>query len=687
MEKELEINEPDTERKISREELLTLVAEAEQIKRQFRNCDNYKKEKDILKDARRSVDYYEGRQWNDYKGRVSFEKPTLNFIQNMTDGKESSILQKTYKPIFVIDDDQASSDKVTKFSEWQMKEMGQDDLNRRMVHDGLLKGTYIVYFYWDEDAVGSAGITDGALQAVTVDIDDFAVANPRETDVQKQEYIIIRSRESVASIKKQCDFLSEKEKEMYITATHYNSIYSNDVEQTGEALTDVYLKFFRQNGEVYFEKATEQIVFQKATSINPLTNFEAMENSKPEFDLPESEEGNPKDNLYKYDPVNREMMTINKTEYTQEEQFEHKFMARQYPVIVDSFIQRNNCIFGVSFVSQLIALQKITNQLVTTQVISAAKQTLPTIVVKEGALGTSSIDSTKAGGILVDHSPVGVDGIKVLNTGSMPTSHYELAQSLISLTKDVWRASDVLDDGRNIPSGMSGYAINQLLQVQDKPIAQWQQVMSRTIAKEGKILEMFYKLYYRNKRYSVSLSDAELISRNQGKDLSELSHSTTDIFNGNEYLDTPFNVTVEVCESAKYSEVMLTSTLETLFLNGTIEKISPEYLMIWAELVPDYVFPKKNEFRMLLQQKINGVISQLEAQVQQDQQQLQYFQAVIQQASAQNTALQNEFKNTTEIYNAKIKEAQNQVKMAGESMERQHKRESATTSQRNEKVS
>ena len=640
-----------------------LRLDAINIKTEFNNCNSFKEAKGILKDAKRAVEFYEGRQWDEYKGKISIEKPVMNFIQNTTDGKAASILQKTYKPIFIIDDDKASSDTVTKFSEWQMKEMNQEDLNKRMVYDGLIKGTYIVYFYWDEDSIGQAGSIEGALNAITIDLQDFAVANPNEKDVQKQEWIIIRSRESLKSIKESATAVSEQEIEDIVHPNSYESYYKNDIEQGGEEMVTVYLKFFRQNGEVYFEKSTDEIVFQEPRSINPLTNLEALrKKQEAEKEKPNNLEAT--EDVYEQDAVNREMMASDlENEYTVEEQMRNKFMARFYPVTVDSFIDRNNCIFGCSFTAQLIPIQKSVNQLITTQLISAAKQSMPTIVVKEGALGSSTIDMSKAGGVLIDRYQGG-DGIKVLNTGSMPTAHYELAQSLITLTKDVWRASEVLDDGRKIPSGMSGYAINQLLQIQDKPIAQWQQVLSRTIAKEGRILEMFYKLYYRNKTFSAKLSDAELLKTHPNGDLNELAHSVTDTFNGADYLDTPFSVTIEVCESAKYSEVMLTTTLETLFLNGTIEKISPEYLMMWTELVPDWVFPKKDEFRTLLKQKMDGLISQLQNQNAQ-------LQQMLQQSAAMQTAMKQEFSQKIEAQNAQLKQASNLVRMAGQSNDRQ----------------
>lgn len=633
-----------------------LKQEAILIKRQFDACTQYKETKGILKGARRSVDFYEGRQWLDLKTKLPFEKPILNITQNMVDDKQASINSKIFKINYSVSGDEASTKNVTRFAEYQMKEMGQAQLERRGTKDGLLKGTLIWYFWWNEDKVGLNGSTEGALEASVVDVANIAVSNPNEKDLQKQDYIIIRSRQSVKTVRECCSILDDREKEQYILPTNFLGVYTKDTEQTSEENTYVYLKFFRQDNEVYFEKCTDDIVFQEPVSLNPLTNMEAYETEN---------KNEHADEIYETDGVNRGMMDIPNS-YTEEEMYENKLKATLYPVVMRSFIERDGCIFGISFAEQIIPIQKVINQMVATTVLTAIKAPMPTVIVKEGALGTSSVDLSRAGGVIVDRSPQGTDGIKVLNTGSVPTTHYELAQSLISLTKDVYRANDILNDGRNISSGMSAIAIQQLTAIQEKPVAQWQEALSSAIEDEARILEMFYKLFYRNKQFSYKMSDAELLKTQmesgQAVDpmaVNNISNYQEGMFNGTDYLDTPFNVIVEVGEGAKYSELMLTSTLETLFLNGVISNLSPEDLMMYVELIPDYVFPKKNEFKLLIQQKQNSINAQLQAQNQQLIQALeqmqQKYQVDMQQAQAYAKSLTDEYSSKINQYNENLK--------------------------------
>lgn len=640
---------------VSRNEYIKkLKEEASLIKKQFDDCTQYKQEKGIIKGARRSVDFYEGRQWLDIKTKVPFEKPSLNITQNMVDDKQASINSKIFKINYSVSGNEVSTKNVTRFAEYQMKEMGQAQLERRGTKDGLLKGTFVWYFWWNEDKVGLNGATEGALEGSVVDFANVGLSNPSEKDVQKQEYVIIHTRQSVKAIREACTTLTEEEKKKLILPTAYVGIYTKDTEQASEENTDVYIKFFRQNNEVFFEKSTTDIVFQEPVSLNPLTNLKAIENKDKK-----SEE------IYETESTNRGMMDT-PSSYTESEIYDNKFKATMYPIVMKSFIERDNSIFGISFAEQIIPIQKLINQMLTTTGLTAMKSPMPTVVVKEGALGTSSVDLSKPGAVITDRSPQGVDGIKVLNTGSVPTTHYELAQSLISLTKDVYRTNDILNDGRNISSGMSAIAIQQLTAIQEKPVAQWQEALSSAIEEEAKILEMFYKLFYRNKQFTYRLSDAELMQQNEMNGqavnpsmVNDMSNYQNGIFDGAEYLDTPFNVIVEVGEGAKYSELMLTSTLETLFLNGVISKLSPEDLMMYVELIPDYVFPKKNEFKLLIQQKQNSINAQLQAQNEQLMMALQQmqgkYQQDMQQAQAYTKSLTDEYSNKINEYNEVLK--------------------------------
>ncbi len=646
-----------------KKKLEELQKEADDVYQKFDSSSQYKINKGIIKDAKRSVDFYEGRQWRDFQNKLPFENPTINVIQNMVDSKAASILNKNWTINYVVNDNNAQTDKLNKFTEWQMKQLKQDEINHKLTYDGLNKGTFILYLYWDEDSVGQMGVTEGSVKATTIDIQDIAVANPTNTDVQSQEYIILHSRESLRKVRELCTTLeSEKDKKEYIISSEYQSNYTNDIEQDNEVMTDVYTKFFKKDGEVYFQKSTKEILVQEATPLNPFISkaeikqkIEELKKQKKEETQAETEQVG--------DPINQGMMAISNKKNP-----ESKLKATEYPIAMNSFIKRDNCIYGVSFTAQLIAPQKNINQLVATTLLTATKHAMPTIVVKQGALGSQKLDFSKPGKIIVDYSPPGEEGIKALNLGTLPTKHYELAQSMISMLKDVYRTNDILNDGRNTANGLSGYAMSLISSLQDKPIAQWQQDLARLIEQEGRILETYYKLYYRNKKFSSQRTDAEILKLQTKNRDTNISHSVTDTFNGTDYLDTPFNVSVEVSEGAKTNETSMVGLMETLFLNGTIEKLSPDTLMMWCELIPNSVFPKKNQLKLLIEQKQNSVITQQAQQIAQLTQQLEMV-------ATREKAKEQQYSGAVSQYQAQLKQLQNQGKFMAALQKSQEKKQ------------
>ena len=417
----------------------------------------------------------------------------------------------------------------------------------------------------------------------------------------------------------------------------------------------VYTKFFKQDGEVYFMKSTEDILIQEPVSMNPHTTKQEIEVVDKDEIEDKKEVMNSDEGTYEEEAQNVQQMDSKVETLSQDEAYERKHKFNLYPINILTFDSRDNSIFGISLAVQIIPINKAINQLLATNLLSASKSSLPTLRIKEGALGTSNIDLSIPGGAIVDRTPIGAGwGIDVLNTGTLPSAHYELAQGLISMLKDVFRATDVLDSGRNIASNTSGYFLQQLTTIQDKPVEQWREMLSRSIKREGRILEVYYKLYYEDKTFSYTLSDAEFLdSRKLNPSLE--TPNQTDIFNGIDYIDTPFNVTVEVGEGAKYSEIVLNATLETLFLNGVVANLAPEHLLMYCELVPNEIFPKKDEFKRMIKQLQQSQMAQM-------QQQNMALQQQIEQLNMQNQAMQQEFTNKVNEYNEVIKNSQLDLK-------------------------
>ena len=203
---------------------------------------------------------------------------------------------------------------------------------------GLKKGTYVFHYYWDKNARGMRGVVQGGMRVENIDVLNFFVANPNETDEQKQKWLLIASREEVEAVKTSADKDVDKD---LIKSDTSESKYQ-ETEQEGTDYVTVLTRYFRVDGEVHWEKGTKSVMLTKATPLTPDLKGAAHEIKKalgedPAIDaLPDSPE--------------------EEIQNTQVNKFE------LYPVVVGQWEQRDKSIYGIGEVEGLIDNQDSINR-------------------------------------------------------------------------------------------------------------------------------------------------------------------------------------------------------------------------------------------------------------------------------------------------------------------------------------
>lgn len=608
---------------------------------------SYKDKLQIRQEAQRSIDFYEGRQYIGVKKKLPFEKPVFNLVEFIVDSKLSNILSKQWTYNFIVNNSLLSTKNVSDFAKFQVKEMGLQKLNRKAVLDGLLKGTFIYLFYWDENAVGELGSIKGALKCDILDINDIAVANPMERDIQKQKWIMYRSIETLEAVKEMCNTLSEEQKKEYIKAdgSSRDKNYSTSEIQDNEELCTVYIKMWKQDNEVYFQKFTKDIALTLPLALNPKVNRKAKELEKEE-----QEESN---NTYEEDLTNRKSMETNK----QKPDEEIKIKANLYPIEMGFFRDREGSCYGRSDVIQIIPNNKLINQEICMNMLYTMKTSINTWLVKKGALGTQKIDVLNPGQVIEDNTTNPAQwGIQQVTNQAIPTTSYELANSIFELTKNVTRATDVLTS-EVVSKDLSGTAISQLQGQQDKPIEQYQNSLWESLERIGKILEMFYKLFYHKTRYTIEATKEEkeiyASATNQEEYLNEVLLKEGE-FNGEDYLNTPFTVQVEVGEGSRYSELMTLQILTDFYKSGTYSNLTIDQKIQYFTMLDRNMFSKRDEMLRLLDTEKKGIIAQL-------QEENAKLQKQIEQQALNMQSLYEEFTNKINIYNGELDNLRNSI--------------------------
>lgn len=499
----------------------------------------------IANDIPKFVDYYEGRQWKaPTEATRTLPRPVINITKLVCRNKKAGVLSAPVKVVYRSDVMGVDTRKFNMFADYIFREIQQRECDSKAIGDGVKKGTYVFHYYWDKNARGMRGVVQGGMRVENIDVLNFFVANPNETDEQKQKWLLIASREEVEAVKTSADKDVDKD---LIKSDTSESKYQ-ETEQEGTDYVTVLTRYFRVNGEVHWEKGTKSVMLTKATPLTPDLKGAAHEIKKalgedPAIDaLPDSPE-----------------------EEIQNTQV-HKFEL--YPVVVGQWEQRDKSIYGIGEVEGLIDNQDSINRNLAFFEKARRDTALGGWVVRPDALNGQLITNAPDQ-VITDHSVAG-DGVKKLPVNNIPNDSLVYTETIVELTRMMSGATEVMA-GEVLGKNMSGAAIAQLQSQAEKPIEELRQNFWRVKEKQGKVLENFFKMFYEEREYPV-------VSQVPGE---ENKVEGSDVFNGSQFMNTQFSVVTEAGAAAQYSEITTISALDKLLDKGLIDLEG--YIMAYPE--------------------------------------------------------------------------------------------------------
>ena len=599
------------------------------------------------------IRFFEGDQWpKATKNTKNLPRPVVNIIKMICRNKKSAILATPWRIVYRCENRMADVQKFNDFSEYIVKELGQERLDRKAVFDGVKKGSYFFHYYWDAEAKGKDGTREGGLRCETIDPLNIFFADPTQTDEQKQKWILIASREEVDSLRAKCDRGVDKD---LIVSDDYSDKYGT-VEQEGSKLCTVLTRYFRINGEVYIEKATKSVVINKAFPLAP------------DLDAAAKELGLDEDGKREVDAPNNSLPDGKAGEVLTSD----RVRAPLYPIVVGNYEEKEKSIYGLSEIEGLIPNQKAINFNIAMSLLNAQQMAWGKYVVLPGALKGQTINN-EPGQVLTDYSNTG-GGIKKLTEQALNSNPMQLVDSLTQLTRSVSGASEVMT-GETVGANMSGAAIAQLQSQAQQPIEDLKNNFKLVKIKQGKVLAQFYKLFYSGKEFvytrdaiKTDATGAPVMSMSGLPEKQEVSQMG--VFDGSEYENTEFEVVVEAVAGTKSSTAGDINILETLFAKGAID------LKTFINCYPEDAITNKSEILKFIEESEASAVSQLQAQVQQLSQTLQQYQNVIasqEQTVSQVNAIIEENKrlkkSMAELYTeatARINQANEQIRLGNE---------------------
>lgn len=572
-----------------------------EIYTEFSSYESWLREQGIPEIIKRNIDMYEGNQWAEATDRTqNMPRPVFNAYAFLIETKLGNILGSPMHVNYISDSTRDISNKFTRISEYVRKEAEEDKFDNFVTREAELKGTGFKYYYFDEKAIGKKGQYKGGVRIEIIDPLDIAFANPIEQDVQKQDWIIIRNRVDIDLAKSECD---NKERRELIKADDIDNSTYSEVKELDKANTVyVYTKFKKIDNEVYFAKATKDVLIHDYKALNPKIHekkyLEMLENE-------DEREEKPKEEITSQVNHDSELEASSSTS---------GYKAYLYPINSLTFKHKNKRIIGIPDMDDVIEAAKNINANFGVATLNNLQVACPKYVVKENALQGQQI-SNKVGETIVDHTPQGVKGIDVLQATPITAGALQLAPSSLELLRVIKGATDVIT-GETNTKDLSGYAIAQLSAQAQKPVAVMQKQLWRHKEREAEIFRQFIILFYNEEtEFKHKNSPYEMAQLQQQEQ--PVTEFTVESFKGSDFENFEFDVQVEVGAGTQYSEIQSMQQLDNLLEGGYID------FNTYIECYPDKAMAFKQEMKDSLKMREMSENVQLKQQIEALNQQLQ----------------------------------------------------------------
>ncbi|MBQ7337117.1 MAG: hypothetical protein IJW40_01550 [Clostridia bacterium] len=341
--------------------------------------------------------FYRGEQWGE-SDHSNLPRPVFNLVRRVTDYLIGAVaggnLSITYADESIRTDRGAaeraaalrrSIELLNRHVAYRWERCHMDKMVYGLLLDAALSGDGVAYCYWDPKGAG-AGPFGGEIRTMCWNNTRLFVADMNRADIQSQEYIILSGRESVGALRReakaaglgaeQCRRIrSDEEREAELP---YRS--APELEGEREAKATVLTKFWKQDGVVWFERSTAEVVLRRV-----------------------------------------------------------KTAQRLYPVAYFNWIPRRNCFHGASPVTSMLPNQRFINRAYAMVMKHMTDTAFSKVVYDKSRIpewnGEVGQAIAAVGGNLSD-------AVQVVGTGQLQEGYMTLIENAIATTKELMGATD-----------------------------------------------------------------------------------------------------------------------------------------------------------------------------------------------------------------------------------------------------
>lgn len=242
----------------------------EQIYKEYAADQAYKQGLDLYETVKRNNNFYHGKQWEGLNA-PDLEKPVFNIIQPSVNYLTSMLVSDDIGTKVEVNTSMSSeqAEIIQKVISTEVANVFEQNnigyLNRDSIASCAIDGDTVRHHYWDT-SIDTGNTYKGAIRIERLDNTCIVFGDKTSGDVQRQPYLILVIRMLTSEVRRLAkskgvvsweDIKPDNETEYYYNTEHND----ND-----GSYTTVLLKYWKENGTVYYTKATRDTVIEPETN-------------------------------------------------------------------------------------------------------------------------------------------------------------------------------------------------------------------------------------------------------------------------------------------------------------------------------------------------------------------------------------------------------------------------------------
>lgn len=500
---------------------------AKSVQDEYERGKRFKTSLNLYETCRQNENFYLGKHWEGLKSR-SVQPMTFNFLRRIISTAQALVVSDDIgfeiQPFLSTAERDAQGLLLEEFVRAALERQKISTLNRECLHDCVVFGDSALYFWFDADMETGQAMR-GDIRAEVLLNTNIIFGNPYSNDVQRQPYIILVRRRPVQEVRKEAREQGVPDWDL-ISAESEGSYYLGEDQNDGGQLVTELTRLWKERGEDGRQRVRWARFCGEVQTREPTDTGMSL-----------------------------------------------------YPLAYWSWIDRKNCMHGVSPMTENIPTQIAINQLMTYIHVFHRNLAFPKLIY-DVAKFPNGWDGTPGKAIAVRGD---VNQALLNTTGglTLPPAVTQIVELMRNMMQDCLGASDA-QLGNVKPDNTSAIIAAQKassapLELQKRKFEQFNEDSIRIL------VDMMCACYGRR----AAVIDQHIVDPASGQEVTQKMLGEVDF----DSLDIgQLDINVNVGAASYWSELVQSTTLDQLFLNHIIT--DPE---VYLKSVPATNIPNKNE--------------------------------------------------------------------------------------------